>query len=163
VLTADVTKEGLLDDVRNAVVLPAQEWEIAQTLREITRLRREQRAARKAGKSAELAQVMEPQSRALNLATASVTERVEAIERYAEQVKAADQALLQWKTLQRLADNNDAYSELLARTVRDELAIAEIEGLTDEAAQVEEALRRSVEKARRTGFALLPGGLAEAG
>ncbi|GAA4239354.1 hypothetical protein GCM10022254_59120 [Actinomadura meridiana] len=163
VLSADVTKEGMLDDLRNAVVLPAQEWEVAQTLREISRLRREQRAARKAGESAELAQVMEPQTRALNLARASIAERVEAIERYAEQVKAADQALLQWKTLQRLADNNDAYGELLARTVRDELAIAEIEGLTEEAAQVEEALRRSVEKARRTGFSLLPGGLAEAG
>ncbi|RKS79211.1 hypothetical protein BZB76_0660 [Actinomadura pelletieri DSM 43383] len=163
VLTAEVTKEGLLDDLRNAVMLPAQEWEIAQTLREISRLSEEQRTARQAGHNADLAQVMGPQAKALKLATASVTERVEAIERYAEQVRAADRALLQWRTLQRLADNNDAYGELLARTVRDELAIAEIDGLTEEAKQVEEALRRSVEKARRTGLTLLPGGLAEAG
>lgn len=163
VLTAEVIKEGLLDDLRNAVMLPAQEWEVAQILREISRLSEEQRIARQAGRNAELAQVMGPQAKALKLATASVTERIEAIERYAEQVKAADRALLQWKTLQRLADNNDAYGELLARTVRDELAIAEIDGLTDDARQVEEVLRRSVEKARRTGLTLLPGGLAEAG
>lgn len=162
VLDAEVTREGLLDDLRNAVMLPAQEWEIAQTLREISRLSEEQRTARKAGRNAELAQVMGPQAKALSLATASIRERIEAIERYAEQVRAADRALLQWKTLQRLADNNDAYSELLARTVRDELAIAEIDGLTDEARQLEEALRRSVEKARRTGLRLLPGGLEEA-
>ncbi|MFB4313653.1 hypothetical protein [Actinomadura sp. 21ATH] len=163
VLNAEVIREGLLDDLRNAVMLPAQEWEVAQTLREISRLSEEQRVARRAGRNAELAQMMGSQAKALELATASVTERIEAVERYAEQVKAADQALLQWKTLQRLADSNDAYGELLARTVRDELAIAEIDGLTDEAARVEEALRRSVEKARRTGLTLLPGGLAEAG
>ncbi|MEV4673316.1 MULTISPECIES: hypothetical protein [Actinomadura] len=163
VLAAEVTKEGLLDDLRNFVMLPEQEWEVAQILLEISRLSEEQRTARQAGRNAELAQVMGPQAQALKLATASVTERIEAIERYAEQVKAADLALLQWKTLQRLADNSDAYGELLARTVRDELAIAEIDGLTDDAKQVEEALRRSVEKARRTGLSLLPGGLAEAG
>jgi hypothetical protein len=163
VLTSEVTREGLLDDLRNTVTLPAQEWEVAQTLREISRLSEEQRTARLAGQNAELAQMMAPQARALKLATASVTERIEAIERYAEQVTAADRALLQWKTLQRLADSSDAYGELLARTVRDELAVAEIDGLTDEAKKLEEALRRSVEKARRTGLTLLPGGLAEAG
>ncbi|MES9536614.1 MULTISPECIES: hypothetical protein [unclassified Actinomadura] len=163
VLTSEVTKEGLLDDLRNTVTLPAQEWEVAQTLQEISRLSEEQRTARLAGQSAELAQMMAPQAKALKLATASVTERIEAIERYAEQVTAADRALLQWKTLQRLADSSDAYGELLARTVRDELAVAEIDGLTDEARKLEEALRHSVEKARRTGLTLLPGGLAEAG
>ncbi|GAA2723112.1 hypothetical protein [Actinocorallia aurantiaca] len=56
-----------------------------------------------------------------------------------------------------MATHNDAYQELLARTVRDELAVVEIEDLTEQARIIEHALRASVADARRAGLALLPG------
>ncbi|MEZ0071307.1 hypothetical protein [Planotetraspora sp. GP83] len=163
VLESAVNSEGLLDDVRNKVTLPQQEWEIAQTLAQISRLKGEQAAALAVRRNEQIAELLKPQVRALNLATESVTRRIEALEKYAAQVRAADEALAQWKTMRRLAASTDAYQELLARTVRDELAVVELAGLTEQARQVEEALRASVDKARRAGLVLVPGGLAEVG
>ncbi len=154
VLRSEVNAQGLLDDVRNTVTLPAQQWDIAQTLMELDRLTDEHAGAR--ADDPRVAELLAPQKEVLRLATASVTERIVALEKYAEQTKAADEALEQWRTLQRLAANGDAYQELLARTVRDELAVAEIGGLTEQARIVEEALRASVAKARRAGLSLVP-------
>ncbi|MEO3782262.1 hypothetical protein ABGB12_02955 [Actinocorallia sp. B10E7] len=154
VLDSEVNAQGLLDDVRNTVTLPAQQWEIAQTLMELDRLTDEHEGART--DDPRVAELLAPQKEVLRLATASVTERIAALERYAAQTRAADDALEQWRTIQRLASNGDAYQELLARTVRDELAVAELGGLTEQARIVEEALRASVAKARRAGLSLVP-------
>ncbi|GAB2811743.1 hypothetical protein GCM10022221_06540 [Actinocorallia aurea] len=154
VLGSRVQTEGLLDDIRNTVTLPQQAWEVAETLFELNRLSAEHRDAD--SRDPQIAELLGPQQEVLRLATASVTERIEALEAYAERVKAADAALRQWETVQRLAAKGDAYQDLLARTVRDELAVAEIAGLTEQARAVEEALRASVEKARRAGLALVP-------
>lgn len=155
VLRSEVNAQGLLDDVRNTVTLPAQQWEIARTLVELDRLTREHEGAR--ADDPMVAALLGPQQEALRLATASVTERIAALERYAAQTRAADEALEQWRTVQRLAANGDAYQELLARTVRDGLAVAEIDGLTEQARIVEEALQASIAEARRTGLSLVPG------
>ncbi|GAA0951523.1 hypothetical protein [Actinocorallia libanotica] len=154
VLESEVHSQGLLDDVRNAVTLPAQQWEIARTLMELDRLTDEHAGAR--ADDPRVAELLAPQKEVLRLATASVTERIAALEGYAARTRAADEALEQWRTVQRLAANGDAYQELLARTVRDELALAEIGGLTEQARVVEEALRASVAKARRAGLSLVP-------
>ncbi|WP_106399541.1 hypothetical protein [Actinocorallia populi] len=154
VLESEVNAHGLLDDVRNTVTLPAQRWEIAQTLMELDRLTDEHEGTR--ADDPRVAELLAPQKEILRLATASVTERIAALEEYAAQTRAADEALEQWRTIQRLAANGDAYQELLARTVRDELALVEIGGLTEQARIVEEALRASVAKARRTGLSLVP-------
>lgn len=154
VLESEVNAQGLLDDVRNTVTLPAQLWDISQTLMEVDRLTDEHHGAR--ADDPRVAALLAPQKEVLRLATASVTERIVALEKYAERTRAADEALQQWRTLQRLAANGDAYQELLARTVRDELAVAEIDGLTEQARIVEEALRASVAKARRAGLSLVP-------
>ncbi|MDX6738741.1 hypothetical protein [Actinocorallia sp. A-T 12471] len=154
VLASRVQTEGLLDDIRNTVTLPQQVWEIAQTVFELDRLSAEHLGADQ--NDPQVAELLGPQREVLRLATASVTERIEALEAYAARVKAADAALSQWETVQRLAAKGDAYQDLLARTVRDELAVAEIEGLTEQARAVEEALRASVDKARRAGLALVP-------
>ncbi|MCD0448008.1 hypothetical protein LO762_02175 [Actinocorallia sp. API 0066] len=146
--------EGLLDDIRNAVTLPHQVWEIAETLFELDRLAAEHRGADP--NDPRVAELLAPQREVLRLATASVSERISALESYAAQVRAADAALEQWEVVQRLAAKGDAYRDLLARTVRDELAVAEIDGLTEQARAVEEALRASIEKARRAGLALVP-------
>jgi hypothetical protein len=161
VLESKVNQQGLLDDVRNAITLPEQEWDIAQTLAELSRLRSSHQDAY-TSKDPQVIELLGPQKKALDLAQASVTERIVALEKYAERTIAADEALKAWETVQRLASNSDAYTDLLARTVRDELAIAEIDGLAEQARGVEEALRNSVAKARRAGLALVPD-LKEAG
>jgi len=149
-----VNREGLLDDVRNAVTLPHHLWEIARTLQEVSSLSSHHRDADLS--DPRVRQLLAPQLQVLDLATRSALTRIEALERYAAQVAEADRALAQWEVVQRVAAHSDAYQELLARTVRDELAVAEISGLTEQAAAIERSLRVSVAEARRAGLALLP-------
>jgi hypothetical protein len=153
---SEVNREGLLDDVRNAVTLPRQLWDVARTLAELTRLNTEQREKTLGLSTPRVVEALRPQRKALNLATESVIKRVEALERYAARTRAADQALLELRALQNLAEGTDAYRDLLARTVRDDLAIAEIDDLTERARRIEEALHDSVEQARKAGLSLVP-------
>jgi hypothetical protein len=151
-----VNQEGMLDDVRNAVTLPHQLWDIAVTLAELTRLHGEQVQQTMGLTTPRVVEALRPQRKALNLATESVIKRVEALERYAARTRAADEALLELRALHALAEGNDTYRDLLARTVRDELAIAEIDDLTARARQIEEALNATVDQARRAGLSLVP-------
>lgn len=156
VLNSEVNSEGLLDDIRNTVTLPAQRWDIAQTLSELSRLRVEFEAESSRKSNPKIAELLGPQEQALELAEKSIVERISALEKYAARTEAADKVFEEWKAVQRLSANSDHYRDLLARTVRDELAIAEIDGLTERAKRVEDALRLSVDKARRAGLALVP-------
>ncbi|WP_433347308.1 hypothetical protein ACQP25_29705 [Microtetraspora malaysiensis] len=151
---------GLLDDVRNRVTLPDQVWEVASTLALLDTLRREHEVVPDR-QHQPIAEMLDAQAQALNLATESATRRVAAIEDYAARVRGADDALQQWETVQRLSARSATYQDLLARTVRDELAIIQITEMTEEARRVEEALRASVKRARKAGLALTPN-LAEA-
>jgi hypothetical protein len=155
VLESSVNRAGLLDEVRNAVTLPAQLWEIALTLTQVDGLRLEHETVPDRVHPP-IAELLDAQAEALALATEAVTRRVGALEDYATRVRAADDALRQWETAQRLSARSEAYRELLARTVRDELAVAQIAGLTEEARRIEEALHASVGRARRAGLALAP-------
>ncbi|MEO3856730.1 hypothetical protein [Acrocarpospora sp. B8E8] len=156
VLESKVNEAGLLDDIANRVTLPRQEWEIAETLAEMTRLRREQRSVRKGKVTDRISTMLDSHQDALRLAAESLAERVDALEDYALRTMAADEAYVEWRTLQDLAEDSDAYRELLARTVRDRLAAGEIDAMTERARLVEAALRESVKDARRAGLVLLP-------
>ncbi|QKG23211.1 hypothetical protein [Actinomadura verrucosospora] len=156
VIRSEVNREGLLDEVRNTITLPRQLWDVGQTLAELTRLHDEQTQRTMGLSTPRVVEALRPQRRALNLATESVIKRVEALERYAARTRVADQALLELRALHNLAEGNDAYRDLLARTVRDDLAIAEIDDLAERARQIEEALYDSVEQARRAGLSLVP-------
>ncbi|MFJ2568196.1 hypothetical protein ACIO02_35635 [Streptomyces sp. NPDC087568] len=153
VLESEVNKAGLLDEVANAVTLPAQEWELAEALVELTRLARQVRsAARGTAASPRVLEVLEPQKRALRLSAEALERRIEALERYAEHTRAADRTYREWRAVQELEELGDDMRELLARTVRDELAVAEIDGLADRA-RIQE-LRRSLGEARQAGLVL---------
>ncbi|MER6346019.1 hypothetical protein ACWC10_22920 [Streptomyces sp. NPDC001595] len=162
VLESEVNKAGLLDEVANAVTLPAQEWEIAQALAELTRLASQVHAvAGESTTSARVLEVLEPQKQALRLSAGALMQRVTALEEYAEHTRAADAAYRDWQAVQELEELSDDMRELLARTVRDELAVAEIEGLADRA-RLEE-LQRSLGEARQAGLVLAqPGDSASA-
>ncbi|TYB44804.1 hypothetical protein [Actinomadura chibensis] len=149
---------GLLDDVNNTVVLPRQEWEIACALAEHTRLRRERVAQQPERLSPEVRALLEPQDRALAASVRSVTGRIEALEAYARRAEEADDAFHESRVLQGLPEQNARYRDLLASTVGDELAGAEIRGMADEARRAERALRDRGTSARRADRDLtLPG------
>lgn len=151
-----VNGTGLLDDIRNAVALPDQEWEIARTLRTITELRAAQRAIDPERLTGSVTAVLRERQQALNTALASVTERVVALEAYAQRTRVADAAYAEWMTVQELTGRDDEYRELLARTVRDRLADEQVAAMTSEARRIQEALDASVRAARQAGEGLLP-------
>ncbi|GAA1786873.1 hypothetical protein [Actinomadura chokoriensis] len=153
VLESEVDHAGLLDEIANAVTLPQQEWDIAQTCAELTRLKRELREVRDGDPA--LTELLEPQWRALKLSAEAVERRVAALEQYAAGAAAADAAYRKWKALEELDRIGDDVRELLARSVRDELGAAEIERLA--AASPLAELRRRVDEAKRAGLVLAAG------
>ncbi|WP_188195244.1 hypothetical protein [Nonomuraea sp. SYSU D8015] len=156
VLRSRLDRDGLLDGIANRVILPRQEWEIAETLVELTRLRREQAGARSGRVTERISAMLESQEEALKVATRALALRISALEEYALRTEVAEEVYAEWLTLQDLADDSDAYRELLSRTVRDDLAAGEVGELTERAARLEASLRESVEQARLAGLTLMP-------
>ncbi|MEU8346020.1 hypothetical protein SAMN05443665_103362 [Actinomadura meyerae] len=156
VLGSRANGAGLLDGINNAVVLPRQEWAIADALAEHTRLRRERLAQQPARLSAHARALLEPQDRALALSVRSVTGRVEALEDYARRAAAADDAYHEALVLRGLPEQNARYRELLAGTAADELGVAEVRGMAADARRAERALREGGAGAVRAGHGPVP-------
>ncbi|MFI6901484.1 hypothetical protein ACIBKY_09490 [Nonomuraea sp. NPDC050394] len=147
VLRSHVNAEGLLDDIRNAVMLPAQEWEIARLLAKLSALRTEHRALLGRGVAPEVAEMVAPLERALDSSEAAVLARVEALEGYAGHVAEAEAAYHARGQIEELRARLPRYEELLAESGADALAVPEIERLAEDAGHLERALRRSVTSA----------------
>lgn len=142
-----VNAEGLLDDVRNAVMLPAQEWEIARLLGKLSALRTKHRETVSKGLTPEVEAVAEPLARALDNSEAAVLARVEALERYASNVADAERAYQAHHQIEELRGRLHQYEELVAETGADGFAVPELERLAQDADRLEQALRRSVTSA----------------
>jgi hypothetical protein len=150
ILSSRVRAAGLLEPDEPA--LRRHEWEIACTSRELTRVRALPAADTTAG--AMTAAVLDAQQRAFALAEEATISRIRALERYAEQVAAADDAHRDWREALRVGGLNDVYLDLVARTAADELAVAELDELTDRAAVTVHVLNSSLRDALATGAAL---------
>jgi len=160
VMESQVNSDGLLDDVANGVTLPQQEWEIAQALAELSRIGRRLRdVAKDQPSSSRVREAIEPQQQALRNSAASVVRRVDALERYAERVRAADAEYGEWQAVRKLEELSSDTREVLARTVRDDLAISEIDGLMDQRAV--HPFQRTLEEARQAGLVLSAPGASE--
>ncbi|MER6005209.1 hypothetical protein [Nonomuraea angiospora] len=142
-----VNAEGLLDDVSNAVMLPAQEWEIARLLAKLSALRTKHRETVSKGLTPEVEAVAEPLARALDSSEAAVLARVEALERYASNVADAERAYQAHHQIEELRGRLHQYEELVAETGADGFAVPELERLAQDADRLEQALRRSVTSA----------------
>ncbi|WP_073780556.1 hypothetical protein [Streptomyces sp. MJM1172] len=153
VLTSTVHRKGMIDRQRNELSLPVQEWEVAEALREYSRLVKREPAAPKSTKVTEL---LDTRRRALQLSLAGIERRVSALEAYAEQVTEADERYAELRQIQQLADGSNDVLELLARTARDDLAVAEIEGMTGEAAAVSASFTAALESAKEAAVIALP-------
>jgi len=142
-----VCRDDLLDRHATSAALASQEWDVAVALREQAQLRarRAELRARRAewpagGAGPQAAALLSQQGRAAQLAEASTIRRVEALERYAAEVGAADSAYRDGKQSAALAELHDRHLDMLARTAADEHGIAEIDRLAAQARAVRRVL-----------------------
>jgi len=142
-----VNAEGLLDDVRNAVMLPAQEWEIARLLAKLSTLRTKHRETVTGAMTPEVAAVAEPLGRALDSSEDAVVARVEALERYAAKVAEAERAYRAHRQIEELRGRLHQYEELVAESGADSSAVPEIARLSQDADELDGALRQSLRSA----------------
>jgi hypothetical protein len=134
ILHSGVRAAGLLEHAADEMTLQRHEWEVACALRDISGLRAQLDQGAPAGPAGTMtAAVLDSQRHAIALARDATAARVTALERYAGQVKSADDAHGDWRNALRLAGLNDRYLDLVARTAADELAISEIQDLTERA------------------------------
>lgn len=151
ILGSRVLAAGLLGNPVDDALLAQHEWEIACQLRDITSLRT-LLAANTAGSSAGpmTTDILSAQQRAIDVAQESTTSRILALERYASQVIAADDADRDWQLATTLSHLNDKYVDLVARTASDDYATAEIVRLT---AQLTAAARARSDRLRDADLA----------
>lgn len=136
--------------------LRRHEWDVATALRKISKLRSEFEASTEGGLPGPMtAAVLDSQRRALTLATDSTTSRISALERYAAELNMADAAERDWRAAMKASGSNDQYLDLIAATAADEHAIAEIKGLTEQAAAAAEVLREHLYQASLAAQALV--------
>lgn len=68
----------------------------------------------------------------------------------------ADDRYRELQQIQVLTDGSDEVLDFLARTARDDLAVAEIEGMTGKAAAVADAFTVALESAKEAAVVALP-------
>jgi hypothetical protein len=146
-------REGLIDGQRSAQLLPAQEWEIAVSLRSYSRL------ARKTPKSAkgERAQaVLAERRRLLRESRRGIEQQVTALETYAEQITKAEALHTEAEQVKQIGDSDSELLDLLARTVRHELGAEDTAALTSEVAVVVTAYETALDSAKEAAAIALP-------
>jgi hypothetical protein len=153
---SEVNKQGLLDSVDNEVTLPRQEWEIAQVLARQSKLRREQRQTLEFSGLPEVEAAVRPLREKLEISVRAVTRRIEALEHYAERTQAADEAYRAQRQLEAVAARAHEYDDLVADTVRDELALSAIDRLTRQSDELAKTLRERLTEAGGAAAELPP-------
>ena len=139
VTSSAVCREDLLDQAAVSAALAGQEWDVAVALREQDRLRTRRAGLRPTDAGPATAALLGRQEEAAHLAESSITARVEALERYAEEVRAADGAYRDWQQAAMLAELHGQHLDALARGAAHEQGIAEIDAMAQQARAVHDA------------------------
>jgi hypothetical protein len=139
VTSSAVCRDGLLDQAAVSVALAGQEWDVAVALREQARLRTRRADLRMTGAGPATAALLGRQAEAAHLAESSIAARVEALERYARVVGAADDAYRDWQQADMLAELHGQHLDALARSAAHEHGIADIEAMAQQARAVHDA------------------------
>jgi hypothetical protein len=130
-----VRATGLLQTGVPEPVLREHEWQIAGKLREVTELRRVLAESIPGTSPGPMTtHVLAAQRRAIDVARQAIAARVTALEWYARQVAAADDADRDWRDAVELSKLNDRYLDLVARTASDEYATGHLAGLAEQLA-----------------------------
>ncbi|MFJ2875430.1 hypothetical protein [Streptomyces sp. NPDC087298] len=153
VLTSSVHRSDLIDRQYNELALPQQEWEIAEALREYSRLAN---AEPEDPRGSEVAALLGIRRKALRTSLDGIARRVLALETYADQVTEADNHYRELQQIQQLANGNDDVLDFIARTARDDLAVAEIEGTTKKAVAIRTAFNCALDSAKEAAVIALP-------
>ncbi|MDX3207716.1 hypothetical protein ABZZ79_22725 [Streptomyces sp. NPDC006458] len=156
VLDSKVHREKWLDAQRNEAAFPRQEWAIAQDLRNYSRVTHKDQRAPRETDNATVAELLTSRRRVLATSLHGIERRVAALEAYAGQVAEADARYAEVREIERLAASSDELLDLLARTAADDLAVAEIDRLTDEAAVVASTFTKALESAKQAAAAARP-------
>ncbi|KOV62954.1 hypothetical protein ADL00_23665 [Streptomyces sp. AS58] len=156
VLDSKVHREQWLDAQRNEAAFPRQAWAIAHDLRDYSRVARKEHRTPQETDNATVAELLTSRRRVLATSLHGIERRVAALEAYASQVAEADARYAEVREIERLAAGSDELLDLLARTTADDLAVAEIDALTDEAAVVASTFTKALESAKQAAAAALP-------
>lgn len=156
VLDSKVHREQWLDAQRNEAAFPRQEWAIAQDLRNYSRVARKDQRAPQETDNSTVAELLTSRRRVLATSLHGIERRVAALEAYASQVAEADARYAEVREIERLTAGSDELLDLLARTAADDLAVAEIDALTDEAAVVASTFTKALKSAKQAAAAALP-------
>jgi hypothetical protein len=119
ITSSQVYRDGVVDRSAVRTVLARQQRDIDGALREQARL-----GVRQA-----------------DLPESSLAARVDALERYAAEIRAADTAYWDWPHAGRLSEQDGQHIDMLARTAAEEYRIAEIDAMSQQARAVRLALR----------------------
>jgi hypothetical protein len=140
ILGSSVRAAGLLENPVQNELLDRHEWEIANTLRDITKFRSLLAENTRLGPAGPMTtDVLAAQRRAIELAQEATAARIAALERYATQIAAADNAGRDWQQAVELSKLNDKFLDLVARTASDQHAATEITRLTEQLAAAAKA------------------------
>jgi len=161
VLSAQISRRGLLDGTLNEVRLRDETWRIARRLAKLTRVAADYTAIVGERVPAEFAEAYRPYDETLRSSFASLTARVEALEDYAEKVRRADRHFEVFRNLERLREHNEDFEGLRAELVEDQASRPDTRELGAEVEQVERRLRDSVEEARQAAEYLLDSASAD--
>ncbi|MFD9634963.1 hypothetical protein ACFWX8_30490, partial [Streptomyces violascens] len=100
--------------------------------------------------------LLDTRRQALKTSLDGIERRVAALEAYADQVAAADDQYRELQQIQQLTNGSDDVLDLLASTARDDLAVAEIEGMTGQAAAVDATFTAALDAAKEAAVVALP-------
>ncbi|MCX4682110.1 hypothetical protein OG413_43805 [Streptomyces sp. NBC_01433] len=153
VFASSVHRCDLIDRQRNEAALPRQEWEIAEALLEYSRL---MKAEPDDPRSSRVTAALQLRRRSLKTSLDGIERRVLALEAYADEVSKADDRYQELQQIQQLTKGSEDVLELLARTARDDLAVAEMEEMNTEAVAVAATFTAALESAREAAVIALP-------
>ncbi|MDX3102188.1 hypothetical protein [Nonomuraea angiospora] len=148
IMASRVHRDGLIDTIDNRVSLPEEVWQIAQRLRKLSAMHAEHGKLVPRELPPGMEDAFKPYTTALDAAWTSLSHRVRHLEKYAKQVVKADKVYHAHRRLEALAAKTPEYQQLIADTVRDEMAHERIRELADQAAHVRKLFEESIAQAR---------------
>ncbi|MEV0583631.1 hypothetical protein [Nonomuraea sp. NPDC050310] len=148
VLASDVNRAGYIDTIDNRVTLPEEVWQIATRLARLSAMHHEHGKLVPKELPPGMDEAFKPYSSALDAAWTSLSKRVKNLERYAVQVRKADEVFRVHRRLEALAARTPDYQALVADTVQDDMARAHIRELAEQAASARRMFEESIDQAK---------------
>ncbi|MEV4560047.1 hypothetical protein AB0K51_24070 [Kitasatospora sp. NPDC049285] len=147
--------EGL--GAANRVQLPERIWSIAQSLHRYSQAR--VASARTGGDEATtLQELLTGEQAALDMVRSALEEQVFALEAYARRAQEVDQIAAERRAVEQVEARSEALMDLVAETAASELAVGEINPLTEKASAVAVSLAEALAAAKDAATAALPPG-----